>query len=55
MAKIEELEKDIPIMIIKETKAWTLLTALHPDTWNEVLKENRNITSQAQVIASAQR
>jgi hypothetical protein len=55
VAKIEELEKDIPAMTIEETKAWTLLTALHPDTRNEVLKENRNITSRAQVIASAQR
>jgi hypothetical protein len=53
VAKIEELEKDILAMTIKETKAWTLLTALHPDTRNEVLKENRNITSRAQVIASA--
>jgi hypothetical protein len=55
MAKIEELEKDIPVMTIEETKAWTLLTTLHPDTRNKVLKENRNITSQAQVITSAQR
>jgi hypothetical protein len=37
-------------MIIKEIKAWTLLTALHPDTRNKVLKENRNIISRAQII-----
>jgi hypothetical protein len=47
VAKIEELEKDILIIIIEETKAWTLLTALHLDTRNEVLKENQNITSWA--------
>ena len=55
VAAIEELEKDIPPMTLEETKAWTLLTALHPDTRTEVLKENKTISSRDQVIASAQR
>jgi hypothetical protein len=32
-------------MTIDEMKAWTLLTALHLDTYIEVLKEHKNITS----------
>jgi hypothetical protein len=55
VAAIEELEKDIPPMTVEETKAWTLLNALHPDTRTEVLKEHRTITSRDQVIAAAQR
>jgi hypothetical protein len=40
MAAIKELKKDIPLMMMKETKAWTLLNALHLDTRMEVLKEH---------------
>jgi hypothetical protein len=40
-------------MIIEETKAWILLTALYTDICTEVLKENRIITSRDQVITLA--
>jgi hypothetical protein len=37
---IKELKKDIPLIMMEETKAWTLLNALHLDTHMKVLKEH---------------
>ena len=52
---IEELEKDIPAWDLQRKEAWDLLNGLRPEIRIEVLRENKDITSRAQVIAAAQR
>lgn len=55
LAEIEQLEEDIPKMSEDERKAWVLLNALSPALRAEVIRENKEITSREQVLASAQR
>lgn len=55
LAEIEQLEEDIPPMSEEERKAWTLLNALTPALRAEVIRDNKEITSREQVLASAQR
>jgi hypothetical protein len=52
---IEELEEDIPEMGIDEQRAWVLLNGLRPAIRTGVLRENKTITSRAQVLSAAQR
>jgi hypothetical protein len=55
LAEIENLEQDIPLMTEDERRAWVLLNALRPALRAEVIRENKEITSREQVLASAQR
>jgi hypothetical protein len=55
LAEIENLEQDIPPMTEDERRAWVLLNALRPALRAEVIRENKEITSREQVLASAQR
>lgn len=52
---LETLERDIPEMDRETRLAWDLLNGLRTELRIEILKENENITSRAQVIAAAQR
>jgi hypothetical protein len=53
---IEELEEDIPEeMSREEQRAWTLLNGLRASIRSGVLRENKTITSRAQVLSAAQR
>jgi hypothetical protein len=55
VAYIEGLERDIPNWDVETQRAWTLLNALRPDIRREVMRENKDIVSRDQIIASAQR
>lgn len=52
---IEELEEDIPEMSQEEQRAWILLNGLRAPIRSGVLRENRTVTSRAQVLSAAQR
>ena len=52
---IEELEEDILEMSKEEQRAWTLLNGLRAPIRSGVLRENRTVTSRAQILAAAQR
>lgn len=52
---LDELEEDIPDMSQEETRAWSLLNGLRGEVRSGVLREEREIRSREQVIASAQR
>jgi hypothetical protein len=52
---LEEIEEDIPEMSQEESRAWSLLNGLRTEVRSGVLREEREIRTREQVIASAQR
>jgi hypothetical protein len=50
---IEELEEDIPEISEEERRAWVLLNGLRPALRTGVLRENKVISSRAQVLSAA--
>jgi C4-dicarboxylate-specific signal transduction histidine kinase len=52
---LDELEEDIPEMSHEEQRAWSLLNGLRREVRSGVLREEREIRSQEQVITAAQR
>jgi hypothetical protein len=51
---LNELEEDIPEMSHEEQRAWLLLNGLRREVRSGVLREEREIRSQEQVITAAQ-
>ena len=52
---MKSLERDIPNWDAETRRAWELLNALRPDIRREVMRENKDIVSRDQIIASAQK
>jgi hypothetical protein len=55
LGEVENLESDIPKLTEEERSAWAFLNALSPELRTEVIRENKEIKTREQVVASAQR